>query len=1025
MSVAPEAPRDPAREAALDALEARQREEAPVPGAIVERETRRVRIPPGGALPRSSALLDRYHGGPNGDFAPREKKPMVVDTRRSHGPFMVSVDDAPLAILDACSQIATLTHGFGHPAIVRGMYEGRFDRSLWANTDTTVHHVPELAAYADALLRLAPPALTHVSFVGAGGAEANEKALRLARLHAPPTSDGRPRRRVLAFKDSFHGRTLATLAATWNPEKRAPFEMAGHEAIFCEATLPAVERALASHHDELYCVLVEPMMAEGGDVHLAREFLLGLCRLVRAQGLALLVDEVQTGFATGGPFFWWQRLGLGGDDLTAPDLLTCAKKAGVGVVLSRWPDPEQNQVCVVSALRGLIHLETAREQAPLEALLQPRMQKLGEMFPELVSNIRVAGTTCAFDLPDAAAQNAFINQRYPRGFMTYPAGTRTIRFRFSASWDERHLDDLFARVAEDLRRLYDPDALLWVAEGQQPEIDETVVVRAVAESDWPAIMAIEHDAYEPARRDSEAYLRGAATAGLGLVACDGASGEVLGFCFGAPIETFRDVSGPDQDDRMGRGDSFYSADITVAGTARARGVGRMLKRAQVQWARERGFSFVSGRNRVGATDAMAALNRSFGAFPVARLTHQYEGNAQADYYRIPLVPPSAPPTIDSRVTDLASGLQAPFGPRPEFMATRELVGPCASRINLSNYVTIDLVHYSELLQQVTPRGTGHMYMTTSRDEMVDKSIRCLRLGRPKGQVAVGLEGGYLGHVTAAARSLSDPRGFGPDFGFFEWPRLPHPAGPGGPEATVRALDELVARVGAEVVLGLYAEVVGERSGLVLEGEGARMLADACRRHDIPLVLVEAASGGYRGAAEAGGVWGVDTLPAEVVPDVVLWYPGGQIGHIFVGDRYYIKKPLVLISTWDGDEMSAIRAHEHLRAARKHDLAAAAATLDATLRAGFSGSSGSTGSSGSSALAGARLGGLGLYRSVTLADVNAAEAVYQACRHHGLLLGRGLPGTLIFAPPLDAGALLGGPLRDMLAAALPDAPELQP
>jgi acetylornithine/succinyldiaminopimelate/putrescine aminotransferase len=146
---------------------------------------------------------------------------------------------------------------------------------------------------------------------------------------------------------------------------------------------------------------------------------------------------------------------------------------------------------------------------------------------------------------------------------------------------------------------------------------------------------------------------------------------------------------------------------------------------------------------------------------------------------------------------------------------------------------------------------------------------------------------------------------------------------------------------------------------------------------------------------------------------VLWYPGGQIGHIFVVDRYYIKKPLVLISTWDGDELSAIRTHEHLRAARKLDLAAAAAALDASLTAAFAG------------LPGARLGGLGLYRTITLADADAAEAVYQACLHHGLQLGRGLPDTLIAAPALDAGPLLGAALRDMLAAALPDTAEHQP
>lgn len=990
-------------DAVLDALEALQRAEAPAPGVVVERETTRVRIPADGAMPLSSALLERFYGGAlRPDFAVREKKPMALDTRRCHGPFMVSVDEPPLALLDACSQIATLTHGFGHPAVIRGLYAGRFERCLWANPDTAVHHVPELAAYAEALLRLAPPALDHVCFVGAGGAEANEKALRLARLHGPAAAEP-GRVRVLAFEDSFHGRTLATLGATWNPDKRALFEMRGYEAVFCKTTLADVERTLHERHAELYAVLVEPMMAEGGDVHLRREFLLGLCRLVRAHHLPLIVDEVQTGFATGGPFFWWTRLGLGGDELTAPDLLTCAKKAGVGVTLSRWPDPESNQVCVASALRGLIHLETAHEQAYLEEMLEPRMAALAAVFPDLISNPRVAGTTCAFDLPSPAAQTAFIEQRYPRGFMTYPAGARTIRFRFSASWEPRHLDDLFARVAEALRRIDDPAARAWIAEGQVGEGGD-VVVRPVEERDWPAIMRIEHAAYEPARRDPESYLRGAATAGLGLVACDAASGEVLGFAFGAAIEHFRHVPGPNQDDRLGLGDTFFSVDITVSAAARARGVGRLLKRHQVAWAKDRDFAYITGRNRVGSTDAMAAINRSFGAFVVTRLTHQYEGHAEADYYRIPLRPPPAPRPTEDRCVDLACGLQQPFGPAPTFMAARELVGPTASRVNLSNYVTLDFVHYSEHLQHLCPRGTGHMYVTTSRDETVDKGLRCLRLARPGAQIAVGLEGGYVGHVTAAARSLSDPRGFGPAFDLYGWPRLPHPED--DPAATVAALDALVARVGAGEILGLVVEVVGERSGRVLRGEGASALAAACRRHDIPLVLVETASGTYRSGA---GPWGVDSLPADVVPDLVLWYPGGQIGHIFASDRVFNKKPLMLISTWDGDELSAIRVHEHLRAARKLDVAAAAAALDATLVATFAG------------IEGAVLGGLGLYRTVRFLDAAAADSVYYACLHRGLQLGRGLPDTLVFAPPLDAGPLLGEPLRGTLVAALTDAP----
>lgn len=986
----------------LDALESRQRAEAPRPGAIFERETRRVRIPPEGRLPESAALLERFYGG---DFTVREKKAQVVDTRRSWGPFMVSIDHKPLSLLDACSQIATLTHGFYHPAIARAMYTGRFDGCLWSNPDTAVHHVPELAAYAEALQRLASPALEHVSFVAAGGAEANEKALRIARQHAPPPVAG-PRRRIFAFRDSFHGRTLATLMATWNPEKRAPFELAGYEAVFSTADLAEVERLLAAHAHELYAIVVEPMQAEGGDVYLRREFLLGLCDLARAYKLPLIVDEVQTGFATGGPFFWWTRLGLGGDDRSAPDIVTCAKKAGLGVVLSRWPDPESNQVSVASALRGLIQLETAHDQAPLEQLLRPRAEALAAEFPGLVSDVRLAGTALAFDLPDAAAQAAFIDQRYQRGLMTYPAGARTIRFRFSASWDERVLDDLFARIREALRRLSDGTAKQYVAEGQAAETDAGVVVRQVEERDWPAVMAIENASYEPARRDSEAYLRRAAAGGLGLVAADAASGEILGFCFGGPLEHFRGLSGPSQDRRLGRGDTFYSADVTVAAAARSRGVGRLLKRAQVQWAKVQGFSYISGRNRIGATDAMSALNRSFGAYSVVKLTHQYEGNAQADYYRIPLVAPPPPEAPDPEGTlDLASGLQQPFGPVPAFMAKRELVGPTASRINLSNYATIDTVHYTEHLRLIAPRGTGHMYFTSSRDETVDKGLRCLRLSRPKGQLAVGLEGGYVGHVTAAARSLSDPRGFGDDLALFEFPRLPHPEG--GVAAFDAAFDALVAKEGAERLLGLVAEVVGERSGKVLSGAAASALAAACRRHDVPLVLVETSTGNYRSGA---GAWGVDALPPDVLPDMVLWYPGSQIGHIFVGDRYFIKKPLVLISTWDGDELSAVRAHEHLRAARRLDLAESIAALDELLTTDVL-----------TAFPDARLGGLGLYRTVTFASEAQAELVDQACLHRGLYLGNGLPDTLVFAPPLSiTPAEIQGDLRRRLFAAIQQA-----
>ncbi len=980
----------------LELLEARQREESPAPQAPVRRETSRVRIPTDGAIPRSRALLERLYAG---ELVPREKKPQVIDPRRCWGPYMVSIDEPPMVLLDACSQIATASDGFAHPGMLQGLHEGRFDRSLWANPDTTIDPSPELDAFARLVRSKAPAGLEHVAFVNAGGAEANEKACRIARLHAPTPG----RRQVLAFEGSFHGRTFVTLAATSNPAKRKGVDLPGFAAVFCERSLPALTRALAEHGEQIYAVLLEPMMAEGGDIHLTREFVLGVRELTRQHGIALIADEVQTGFGTSGEFFWWTRLGLGDTPDTAPDLLTCAKKAGLGVVLARWEDPEPGPINLVSALRGLIQAETAEKQAALEGPIHERLERLAAEFPGLVRSPRGAGSAFAFDLPDAAAREAFVEQRFARGFMTYHAGETTIRFRLASCWEPRHLDDLFQRIATTLRRLHDPEAQHYQREGAVRRRAHRIDVREVVERDWPEVMKLEHATYEAERADSEEYLRMAAQSGVGLVARDSETHELLGFAFGGPLERFADIAGPDHDRWLGTGTTFYAADLTVSPAARGRGVGRSLKRAQIGWARRHGYRFVTGRNKVGATDEMAVLNRSMGAYTVAILDNQYDGKSQAEYYRIPLQPPPLP-KLERDWLDLASGIQAPFGPAPAFMATRELVGPTASRLNLSNWATLDAIHYAEHLRAILPRGTSHLYTTSSRDEMVDKSLRCLKLSRPQAHLAVGFAGGYLGHTTAAARSLSDASGFGPELALFPWPRLPHPEL--GLSATIEALERLIHEQGATAIIGVYIELLGERSGRVLSGDAALALQKICSAHDIPLVVIETATGGYRSGS---GAWGVDGLPETFLPSLVLWYPGGQLGQIFVDSRWWIGKPLMLISTWDGDEVSMIRTHEHLRAAHRLDLEPGIGELDTLLHDAAEQLGGA-----------ARVGGVGLYRTLTLASEAIASALRERCRARGVRLGQGVPDTLTFVPPLDIpAAQLRGPIRTALLAAIGD------
>ncbi len=177
----------------------------------------------------------------------------------------------------------------------------------------------------------------------------------------------------------------------------------------------------------------------------------------------------------------------------------------------------------------------------------------------------------------------------------------------------------------------------------------TTLLRRPEERDWPAIMAIEDAAYEPDRRDSEEYLRRGALHGLGLLACDAESGSILGFCFGGPIEVYLDTPGPADDPRQGKRDTFFAADCTVDASARGRGIGRLLKRAQAQWARARGYRFITGRNRIGKAGVMMAINRELGARHVRLL--QREAGVD-EYYEIDLAALPDDPRLQIALTAL-------------------------------------------------------------------------------------------------------------------------------------------------------------------------------------------------------------------------------------------------------------------------------------------------------------------------------------------------------------------------------------
>jgi predicted acetylornithine/succinylornithine family transaminase len=270
----------------------------------------------------------------------------------------------------------------------------------------TLIHVPN-TWYTEAQGRWAKM-LSERSFGGQAffcnsGAEANEAAIKLVRLHAP-----KGRYKIITFEGGFHGRTLGATAATAQPkyhEGLGPL-MAG----FVYAPFGDLEAVAKLVDDETAAILVEPVQGEGG-VNLPPEgFLAGLRSIANDQGLLLVFDEVQTGCGRTGQWFAYQHYGV------TPDVMTLAKSLCGGIAGGALLTTAE----IAPSLRPGMHAATfggnpiaaragiaAIEMIESERLLA-NARRLGELFGErltaiqeecdVVREVRVLGVMIGIEL---------------------------------------------------------------------------------------------------------------------------------------------------------------------------------------------------------------------------------------------------------------------------------------------------------------------------------------------------------------------------------------------------------------------------------------------------------------------------------------------------------------------------------------------------------------------------------------------------------------------------------------------------
>lgn len=234
----------------------------------------------------------------------------------THGKGAWLYGDDGKEYLDALAGIAVNGLGHGHPRFVRAIAEqaGRLIHT------SNIYRVREQEQLAERLC-----ALTGMNevFFGNSGAEANEAALKLVRLYGHQR--GQPEAQTIVMERAWHGRTLATLAATGSDKARKGFDPLPSGFIRVPYNdLAAVERAAAAD-GRVLAVWLEVLQGEGGIRVADRDYVRALRRLCDERGWLLMIDEVQSGIGRTGKWFGFQWADI------RPDVVTIAKGLGSGV----------------------------------------------------------------------------------------------------------------------------------------------------------------------------------------------------------------------------------------------------------------------------------------------------------------------------------------------------------------------------------------------------------------------------------------------------------------------------------------------------------------------------------------------------------------------------------------------------------------------------------------------------------------------------------------------------------------------
>ncbi len=409
----------------------------------------------------------------------------VMDIEKSHGSWIFD-KVSNTEYLDMFSMFASASIGYNHPHLVENSaWLGRMAINKPTLADV---YSDEYAEFMEVFERIAIPEELQYTFFISGGTLAVENAMKAC-------FDWKTRKNFekginkeagicIHFRQAFHGRSGYTLSLTntsdprkhmyfpkfdWprilNPHLSFPITEENLEETIKNESLALIqiEEAILSNPNQVACIIIEPIQAEGGDHHFRDEFFVGLRKICDQNDILLIFDEVQTGIGITGKMWAFQHFSV------TPDIISFGKKTQVCGILAnkeKFDEVPQNvfrESSRINSTFGGNFIDMMRLKLTLEVIenenlvenakivgdyLLEKLQKLQAQFPDQLSNARGRGLMCAIDFPNGEERDAARNYLYRKNLIILGCGDQSIRFRPHLNVRKEEIDLAISKFEE-------------------------------------------------------------------------------------------------------------------------------------------------------------------------------------------------------------------------------------------------------------------------------------------------------------------------------------------------------------------------------------------------------------------------------------------------------------------------------------------------------------------------------------------------------------------------------------------------